>query len=104
MPETSFGFPFRPRQDASRPVGDRHWSFRHGLTTAKPCLVCPITSAQKGYPFEAALPAGFPVDGVVLSDHVKSSDWGARRIEFICRAPAELLAEVRAKIQPLVGT
>jgi len=68
------------------------------------CLVCPITSAQKGYPFEAALPAGFPVDGVVLSDHVKSSDWGARRIEFICRAPAELLAEVRAKIQPLVGT
>jgi mRNA interferase MazF len=34
------------------------------------CLVCPITTQIKGYPFEVALPARLPVHGVVLSDQV----------------------------------
>ncbi len=36
-------------------------------------LFCPVTSRAKGYPFEVPLPAGLPVSGVVLADHVK--DW-----------------------------
>jgi mRNA interferase MazF len=67
------------------------------------CLVCPITQHAKGYPFEVALPAGFPVQGVVLADHMKSADWQGRNSELIGRAPTELLAEVRARLRPLLG-
>ena len=46
-------------------------------------LVCPVTSREKGYPFEVKLPVGLPVAGVVLADHVKSQDWRVRRAERI---------------------
>ena len=66
-------------------------------------LVCPITSVAKGYPFEVALPVGLPVSGVVLADHLKSADWTARRAEFVAKASAGVLAEVTAKLRPLLG-
>jgi mRNA interferase MazF len=66
-------------------------------------LVCPITTQAKGYPFEVALPAGLPLSGVVLADHLKSADWVARRAEFVSKASADVLAEVTAKIRPLLG-
>lgn len=66
-------------------------------------VVCPITSVAKGYPFEVALPAGLPLSGVVLADHLKSADWTARRAEFVAKASAEVLAEVTAKLRPLLG-
>jgi mRNA interferase MazF len=58
----------------------------------------------KGYPFEVELPDGLPVQGVVLSDHVKSADWQHRAAEHIGAVPAEILDLVRAKLKPLVGT
>ena len=66
-------------------------------------LFCPITSQEKGYPFEVALPAGLAVRGVVLSDQVKSLDWRARRAALIGRAPAAVLAQVTARIFALVA-
>ena len=39
-------------------------------------LLCPITSRQKGYPFEVALPAGLRI---VLADPVRSLDWRLSR-------------------------
>lgn len=66
------------------------------------CLACPITSQIKGYPFEVLLPPGLGVAGAILSDHVKSLDWTARRAEFAARAPAEILSEVLAKLTPLL--
>jgi mRNA interferase MazF len=66
-------------------------------------LVCPITNQAKGYPFEVALPEGLSISGVVLADHVKSADWAARCAEFAARAPAEIVAEVTAKLRPLLG-
>jgi mRNA interferase MazF len=66
--------------------------------------LCPITSQAKGYPFEVELPAGLAVAGVVLSDHLKSTDWQGRVVEPAGIAPPELLAEVRAKLKPLLGT
>ena len=66
-------------------------------------LVCPVTSQAKGYPFEVTLPAGLPLSGVVLADHVKSADWAARRAQFVARAPAEVLSEVTAKLRPLLA-
>jgi mRNA interferase MazF len=57
----------------------------------------------KGYPFEVELPDGLPVEGVVLSDHVKSADWHERKAEYIGSAPAAVLQQVRAKLRPLLG-
>ncbi|MBC7294470.1 MAG: endoribonuclease MazF, partial [Thermoleophilia bacterium] len=62
-------------------------------------LLCPITSKVKGYPFEVPLPAGSKIGGVVLSDQVKSLDWRARQAQYIYAAPAEVVAEVIARIQ-----
>jgi mRNA interferase MazF len=66
-------------------------------------LVCPITNQAKGYPFEVALPEGLSISGVVLADHVKSADWAARRTQFVAKAPSEVIAEVTAKLRPLLG-
>ncbi len=66
-------------------------------------LVCPVTSHTKGYPFEVALPDGLAVSGVVLADHLKSADWVVRRAERAGKIPAKLLAEVTAKLRPLLG-
>lgn len=71
---------------------------------ARLCLLCPITSKVKGYPFEVALPAGLPISGVVLSDHIKNLDYSARDAQFICAAPPAVLIEVLAKLRPLLGT
>lgn len=64
-------------------------------------LFYPITSQVKGYPFEV------PVDltkthGVVLADQIKSLDWKARRIHYIEKAPEELLAEAKRKLDLLI--
>ena len=66
-------------------------------------LVCPITSQIKRYPFEVRLPDGFALSGAVLADHVKSADWAARRAQFVVKAPSEVMAEVAAKLRPLIG-
>lgn len=66
-------------------------------------LVCPITNQAKGYPFEVALPSGLSISGVVLADHVKSADWAARCAQFVAKAPSEVIAEVAAKLRPLLG-
>jgi mRNA interferase MazF len=66
-------------------------------------IVCLITSQPKGYPFEVALPEGSAISGVVLADHVKSADWAARRAQFVAKAPADILADVTAKLRPLLG-
>lgn len=60
-------------------------------------VVCPITSAKKGYPWEVELRETVHVTGVVLSDQVKSLDWKERNAEFICAADRVLLAEVTEK-------
>ena len=60
-------------------------------------LAVPITSHVKGYPFEVALPAGFRVSGVILTDHLKSVDWRARKAEPIGQLPQETLHQVLRK-------
>jgi len=65
-------------------------------------ILCPVTSHVKGYPFEVLLPAGLPVSGAILSDQVKSLDWGVRNAEFICPLPDETISEVLQKLNTLV--
>jgi len=66
-------------------------------------ILCPITSQMKGYPFEVLLPAGLPVEGVVLSDQAKSLDWRARRAEFACRLPPDIVRQVLLKLGTLLA-
>ena len=66
-------------------------------------LVCPITSQQKGYPFEVVVPESLPVTGVILADQLRSLDWRARRAEFIGALPEATMGEVLAKVQTLLG-
>ena len=65
-------------------------------------LLCPITSQMKGYPFEVQLPAGLKVQGVVLTDQIKSLDWRIRRAELVDEAPPSVLAEAVAKVRALL--
>jgi mRNA interferase MazF len=66
-------------------------------------IFCPITSQQKGYPFEVKIPEDLPVAGVVLADQVKSLDWRARNAERMCALPAEVVAEVLGKLNVLLA-
>ncbi|TVR06290.1 MAG: mRNA-degrading endonuclease [Salinarimonadaceae bacterium] len=66
------------------------------------CLLCPITSQVKGYPFEVAIPEGGRTSGVVLSDQVKSFDWAARKAELI-ESRSDLAAEVLGKLRAVLG-
>ncbi len=65
-------------------------------------LFCPITTRVKGYPFEVALPEGFPVGGVILADQVRSLDWLARRAEVVARLADEVVEEVLQKLETLL--
>jgi len=65
-------------------------------------LLCPITSQEKGYPFEVALPAGLKIRGVVLADQIKSLDWQVRRAERVESVPFDVLDDTVAKIRVLI--
>jgi mRNA interferase MazF len=62
----------------------------------------PITSSQKGYPFEVPLPASGRVTGIALADQVKSLDWRARSADFAEDIPPRVVRAVRDLIATLL--
>jgi len=64
-------------------------------------LFCPITSKVKNYPFEVKI-TNKKIDGVILSDQIKSFDWKTREIEFITKISPEEISEVINKIGVLL--
>ena len=77
-------------------ISHQEYNERVGLA-----LFCPITSKVKGYPFEVEAKAT-KINGVVLSDQVKSFDWKARNIEFIEKIESDIFAEVKSKLMLLM--
>jgi len=65
-------------------------------------LACPITSRTKGYPFEVYC-RGNKIDGVILSDQIKSIDWTKRKMQFIEKASPAVMNEVTEKIKILIA-
>jgi mRNA interferase MazF len=65
-------------------------------------LMCPITSSEKGYPFEVKV-ENKKVTGVILSDHVRSLDWKVRRVEYIAKADSSVLHTVQARLRLLLS-
>jgi mRNA interferase MazF len=64
-------------------------------------IFCPITSKIKGYPFEVLL-KGKKISGAILSDQVKSLDWGARKIQFVEKSGESVLKEVISKVLVII--
>ncbi len=66
------------------------------------CVLCPATRQKKGYAFEVEVTNPDGTISVVLSDHLRSVDWRARKIELIHRVSVSVLAEVVARVEALI--
>jgi mRNA interferase MazF len=64
-------------------------------------IFCPVTSQEKGYPFEVKI-KDIRIQGVVLSDQIKSLDWKIRKAEFISKVQPEILNNVLALLKTLI--
>jgi mRNA interferase MazF len=64
-------------------------------------LFCPMTTQQKGYPFEVKIETG-KINGVVLADQIKSLDWRQRGAEFILRVTDNEINEIIKKLNTLI--
>ena len=75
------------------------WNFnlRQGIA-----VVCPITRTVRDIAFEIPVPDGLPVDGVIRVDQVKSLDWRAREVKYLCYLPDETVEEVSDKIEAII--
>ncbi len=64
------------------------------------CIVCPMTSQIKGYPFEVIVPGD--AASAVLADQVKILDWKARKAKRKSQVDSEVLKEVIGKLSTLI--
>lgn len=80
---------FNPQ--AGREQADKRYAFvlspEKYNSIARLCVLCPITTKAKGYPFEVPVPDGPKTTGVVLADQIKSMDWSVRGAEFFESRP-----------------
>ena len=86
-------------QKGKRPafvVSPRAYNEKAGLA-----LLCPVTSQEKGYPFEVSIKSE-KISGVVLADHVRSIDWEERSVSFIVKSHAVVISEVQGKLTALI--
>lgn len=86
-------------QQGKRPaliISDSRYNKKVGLA-----LAAPITSNQKGYPFEVELKKE-KTNGVVLSDQVKSLDYKKRKVKFKEQASPQVLLKVIEKVKLLI--
>jgi mRNA interferase MazF len=67
-------------------------------------IACPITSKKKARPFdfEVLIPSDLEVKGVILADQIRSFDWKARDVKFMCKLPDDLRLDVIDKIAALL--
>ncbi|MGE8721602.1 type II toxin-antitoxin system PemK/MazF family toxin [Leptospira terpstrae] len=61
----------------------------------------PITSKEKGYPFDVKI-NGNKIKGAVLSDQMKSLDWTIMQVEFVEEIEKTALKEVEDNIKLLI--
>ncbi len=69
-------------------ISPKIYNAKTGLAT-----VFPITSNKKGYPFEVVI-SHEKIQGVILSDQLKSLDWQIRKAQFIGNTTDEVIYEV----------
>lgn len=64
-------------------------------------LACPITSHAKNYQFEVPCKVS-KVEGVILTNHIRSFDWQARHTKHITVAPASVMEAVEERLLALI--
>ncbi len=65
------------------------------------CIVCPVTSKVKGYPFEVVC----TIDNkraAILVNHMRSVDWKVRGISSYTTVPEGAMVEVEKKIVRII--
>lgn len=77
-------------------------STREFHTATGYALVAPVTCTVRDWPFEVPIGGGLRVSGVVLADQTRSVDFVARHARFLGKAPAELVAEVLARVVSII--
>lgn len=74
-----------------------------GFNDKSDLLVCvPCTTKVKGHPFEVAIGA-LAEPSVALSHHIRTMDWRQRQAIPVGFAAVEEMAEIRQRIQALLG-
>ncbi len=67
-------------------------------------IVCPITTRVRPFASSVVLPPGLPIQGEILTSHIRSIDALVRPVASAEAAvPPSVLADVRAKLAVLVG-
>jgi mRNA-degrading endonuclease toxin of MazEF toxin-antitoxin module len=71
-------------------------------------VVCPVAErsgkmATGRSHLEVAVPPGFAVAGAILSHHVKTIDWKARRAGVLDHLPRATVLQVRARLKTILG-
>ena len=59
-------------------------------------IVCPLTTANRDFPFHVAVTGNADVCGFVMAEQVKSIDYRSRRAKRIGRASDAIIGEVLA--------
>jgi len=67
------------------------------------CFVLPVTSKEKGYPFEVPLQGGNETHGVILTDQGRTVDWKVRQAVKIESLPEDTMGRVRLLLKALLG-
>ena len=75
------------------------WNFNLSQNVA---VVCPITRTIRGIAFETPIPDDLPVNGVIRVDQVKSLDWRAREVKYLCYLPDETMDVVSDKLEAII--
>lgn len=71
-------------------------------------IVCPLTThggkaTKPRSELEVPVPAGFAVQGLILSHQVKTIDWKARNAAVLDHLPRATLNQVRARLKAFIG-
>ena len=66
-------------------------------------FAAPVTSSQRGWPFEVPIPQGGRIDGVVLTDQTKSIDYVARHARYVAASPPGLVESVLERAATILG-
>ena len=100
---------------AGREMADRHFAIVISTAsfsrTTGFAVICPITSTVRPWPLFVLVPKGIlppkqgvGVESVIATDQVKSVDWREREVEFVVKAPDEILDEVLGRVRAIIDS